>query len=682
MQTSRALAVALCTAAAAATDDVPFGATDTEVCASISPNERGSWSDKGVGQFQFRVIVQDWQPFMRITFAFGQHVHVPNVYDATLMSTLTTAESVTVELGPMPTATSEFAIMGNQVASADGTPIDLDTIELSCTPVAGPPPAPPHPADCPLLSRYVIKNAWAGGEIVALAMREWEVGRKVTLTYWGQKVAIANPTASTLGESSQDAHGSTVLQLTLGPHPEASLTTTAAAVWVPSEVTYDVTFQVTPPPRLLPHIVCHDPWPPPPMPPPPVSPPLPPPSPPPPPPPKTVEGCASSLHATAALVSVLGSSAVRVNVHLERWVPAEVLLVSVSGPGHTSARLQSAVPRAMQRSVSLLEMVDDPPDTQVALLLGETPPDETASFHFNVDGEATAELVGITCRAATASERDMHPTLIFSPPSPLPRPPPSPSPPPPPPPPAPPVDYSLALGGGALVLLSALAAAVMHCWRSAAPSGGKFSRVAMPSSPLGGASDGHQWEMDAGVFDGVDEEERGGAAEGKADEEADPWREADSEAGPHQHAPASEDAADAMADALPRALLNDHSARWRVSVELDGEAFQLTVPMSSASKALELKQGIAEACLSTLGSELTPKPWLQGTYDTMAVQYLEQQSGAAMTMKAATPFAELYGSRTLRVTRRAPKQGGAAATAAITSSRDAAPVDEMSSVGV
>ncbi len=140
-------------------------------CASVSANGRGVWSSGGVGQFQFRVVVGKWQPYERVILEFNKLVSVQNVYDGTLIMDLTTPSSITVELGPVPTATHEFAVMGSMRADAtaaamdSSSQIDLDAVAITCSPIAGPPPMPPHPDDCPLLAEYRIKNAWAGGEV-------------------------------------------------------------------------------------------------------------------------------------------------------------------------------------------------------------------------------------------------------------------------------------------------------------------------------------------------------------------------------------------------------------------------------------------------------------------------------------------------------------------------------------
>ena len=192
---------------------------------------------------------------MRVTLTFPQHVHVHAVYDAAMQRSLTTSNSVTVELGPTPTATSEFAVMGT--GSEVGTQVDLTGITFACKPVEGPPPAPPHPNDCPLVTRYKIKNAWINGEIVVLRLNGWEPGRKFTLTYWGQHVTVSSPQGGSLIDASPDAAGNTIVKLSLSAdQPFVSGSADLAGDDDADGATYDVVFQVSPPARCARVAVC------------------------------------------------------------------------------------------------------------------------------------------------------------------------------------------------------------------------------------------------------------------------------------------------------------------------------------------------------------------------------------------------------------------------------------------
>ena len=71
----------------------------------------------------------------------------------------------------------------------------------------------------------------------------------------------------------------------------------------------------------------------------------------------------------------------------------------------------------------------------------------------------------------------------------------------------------------------------------------------------------------------------------------------------------------------------------------------------SASGAAELKRAIVNECLLNLGDDLTPRSWLVGQLDTMAVQYIGPK-GEPKTLKDTSDFASVRGSRVLRVTQR------------------------------
>lgn len=156
-------------------------------------------------------------PYTRVKLTFPQDVHITAVYDATKVGSLTTSNSITLELGVMATKTKEIAIMGSNTAGH--AQVNIDDITFLCTPVSGPPPAPPHADNCPLLHEYKITAAWSSGQIVAMRLKEWELGRKFTLKYWGQRVTVGSPQEAKLTESKQDVSGNTVVQMTLGEQP-------------------------------------------------------------------------------------------------------------------------------------------------------------------------------------------------------------------------------------------------------------------------------------------------------------------------------------------------------------------------------------------------------------------------------------------------------------------------------
>ena len=63
----------------------------------------------------------------------------------------------------------------------------------------------------------------------------------------------------------------------------------------------------------------------------------------------------------------------------------------------------------------------------------------------------------------------------------------------------------------------------------------------------------------------------------------------------------------------------------------------------------ELKQAIGEACLSNLGAEVVPMPWLQGELESMTVQFIDPE-GEVCTLSDRVDFDSLRSSKTLRVT--------------------------------
>ena len=82
----------------------------------------------------------------------------------------------------------------------------------------------------------------------------------------------------------------------------------------------------------------------------------------------------------------------------------------------------------------------------------------------------------------------------------------------------------------------------------------------------------------------------------------------------------------------------------------------MSSPMAAVGSAYELKQAIVEACLANLGPDGTPALWLEGDLDTMAVQFLDSETGSAVTLKESTDFGRILAARTVRVTKREFKQ--------------------------
>ena len=67
------------------------------------------------------------------------------------------------------------------------------------------------------------------------------------------------------------------------------------------------------------------------------------------------------------------------------------------------------------------------------------------------------------------------------------------------------------------------------------------------------------------------------------------------------------------------------AAKWKISVSIGDETFNLSIPTASAASADELKQAVAAACIDKIGDELTPRSWLAGHYATMIIEYLDSQ---------------------------------------------------------
>ena len=83
---------------------------------------------------------------------------------------------------------------------------------------------------------------------------------------------------------------------------------------------------------------------------------------------------------------------------------------------------------------------------------------------------------------------------------------------------------------------------------------------------------------------------------------------------------------------------------------------RIVTVVGQLGSAYELKQAVVEACLANLGPDGTPALWLEGDLDTMAVQFLDSETGSAVTLKESTDFGRILAARTVRVTKREFKQ--------------------------
>jgi hypothetical protein len=284
---------------------------------------------------------------------------------------------------------------------------------------------------------------------------------------------------------------------------------------------------------------------------------------------------------------------------------------------------------------------------QFSFILGETPPKDGLLFHVNVDGRVQAVVDTLTCREPTSIELHAHPLLISSPPSSPPKPPPPPLKPPPASPPDLTPDY-VAIGEVAMAAALLLGGALAFCChrRQSGPAenlkGDQYSfpvgralRMALASigvlNPRGGFS---QELPTAEVW---------GEPTGSGDFEGDSY----TKDAPHDLDSDDATSVDVPSRALRSALeapdhtLDAHSMpslkreaglsmrtptlerapavqSWRVSLELDGEAYKLDIPMAGIAALPDLKLAIFEATVSSLGPEVTPLPWLEGSLETMA----------------------------------------------------------------
>ena len=473
----------------------------------------------------------------------------------------------------------------------------------------------------------------------------------------------------------------------------------------------------------------------------------------PPPPPQTLRGCAGSVNAEAVMIVEAGSSvsapSIHVKILMQHWKPAEVVLLSVADANHLTNHPEASFTAVVSpngsfseasgapRGYSVVQLgeahgeqgTSGPPGaTQFAMMLGEAPLDDTASFDLNLEYHGTdlsiPQLVKLSCRSATQAERDGHPSLNLG------RQPPSP--PPPSHAPAPPTAtpssllinrvrlfLTLAQGiGGGLVLLglAILAGAQVFAARQHPNQG------AHDDEDEAEDEDEDEDEDGTGKIDGRRNHERW-PSRSRSNLDLDPLEDDEDSISViamsyqepktggetvHETAAASSEtkrgsrstldlhvhhesrsaaarsetltetatetvAADSRCEAIDdpnaaRAWAGTQAGstgdkKWCVSVELGGlggqlEAFPLSVAKMAASSPLVLKQAIAQACRAShaLGMERTPAPWLLGSFDSMAIQYLERPSGAPRTMKAGTDFKEVLASASLRVTRRTPKE--------------------------
>ncbi|KAL1521489.1 hypothetical protein AB1Y20_021151 [Prymnesium parvum] len=341
-------------------------------CAILDPRESNSWKDydsdgEDRWQFSYKIRVPNWERVTSVAVHFPLEVDLTHMYGASPYEAeeerassveRIVGSSVVAVLGTMVPEGNTFQLMGTSAAQ-----MAIARISFSCVDIEAPPPSPPHPAECDLDVSYAVTSVYEGAAHVELAFGLWDVGRVVSLTFWGlpDAVAISNLRGARLFVEESDADdaargtptrqpalarddGVSVaanslvsqtfrLKLDLVAAPRQHAAAAAAAAAADGDGDGDergrVTFFVTPPHHTRPHVACHPPWPPPrppaappprpappprrpaPLPPPPRRPPAPPPprpSPPPPlpppppptPPPPRPPPTLAALHSAAA----------------------------------------------------------------------------------------------------------------------------------------------------------------------------------------------------------------------------------------------------------------------------------------------------------------------------------------------------------------------------------------------
>lgn len=94
----------------------------------------------------------------------------------------------------------------------------------------------------------------------------------------------------------------------------------------------------------------------------------------------------------------------------------------------------------------------------------------------------------------------------------------------------------------------------------------------------------------------------------------------------------------------------DEGGSWSVRLDLAGQSFDIPLPHSVASNAVELKQALAELACEVLGAEAVPASWMRDEFSTMRVTY-EERSGRQVTMHDDTDIAPVYASNVLKMSK-------------------------------
>ena len=573
-----------------------------KACAEIVTKESSVWVDErrgtsGVKRFVFRVRVVKWVPNAQVTLDFGTaDVALENIYDAQPVDGYEGSGPVTVELGANPSEVDQFLMMGTGTNSFHP--------KITCEAIEEAPPSPPHAMDCELRPVWNIVNQWDAGAMVEVQFAGWEDSRLIRMIFpvtdMDSEVDIMNIKNAEVDDIvSEDEK--TVVSVRLGRFP---LMHNGKPMF---------TFQMAPPPRKAPKIICHPDWPPPPptgSPRPPPPPPSPSPMPPPPPDEVAAQGCSGRANAKVEHFKAEGAHyTLRVVARPgpgSAWDAGSEVTIGVRGKQLAVAHTLNAVV-----SESNNQQFDDYAEFVFK-------PDASAdSFAFNLDGRGDdtdpVKLSDMACRrdGGFATPTAVTPTVVA--PTVV-----APTVVPPTAAVTPPTDsdsYEVyytyngevvespdsaqkAKGGGSsvgallawLVPLLGLAAAGVYLRRNPAALHALRARIGRSALPV-------RLKKYAQCDDELE----------RADGEAE------------LTGFTSNNGANKGAGAKKT------KTKWMLSVELQGgQPFQLTLPVSAASSPLELKQAIAEACLANLGMEVTPESWQEDEeLDDMAVQLMD-----------------------------------------------------------
>ena len=591
-----------------------------KACAEIVTKDSSVWVDErrgtsgvsGVKRFVFRVHVVKWVPNAQVTLDFGTaDVELESIFDAQPVDGYEGSGPVTVELGANPSEVDQFLMIGTGTNSFHP--------KITCEAIEEAPPSPPHAIDCELRPVWHIVNQWDAGAMVEVQFAGWEDSRIIRMMFpvedMDSEVDIMNVVNAEVDDIVSE-NGKTVVFVKLGRFP---LMHNGKPMF---------TFQIQPPPRKAPKIVCHPDWPPPPptgSPRPPPPPPSPSPMPPPPPDEVAAQGCSGRANAKVEHFKVEGAHyTLRVVAWPgpgSAWDAGSEVTIGVRGKQLAVAHTLNAVIRESnnQQFEDYAEFVFKP--------------DASAdSFAFNLDGRGDdtdpVKLSDMACRldGGYSTPTAVAPTVVA--PTVV-----APTVVPPTAAVTPPTDsdsYEVyytyngevvespdsaqkANGGGSsvkallawLVPLLGLAAAGVYLRRNPAALHALRARIGRSALPV-------RLKKYAQCDDEL--ERADGAAELTGF--------------------TSNNGADKGAGAKKT------KTKWMLSVELQGgQPFQLTLPVSAASSPLELKQAIAEVCLANLGMEVTPESWQEDEeLDDMAVQLMDAKV-RRRTVPPQTPIA-------------------------------------------